>query len=154
MKIKTLFRVSIIAEWSLLVFGITLFSMLDSSLPDLLQQYQVFESERNMTLSDIIFLGIGIPVVLLNLISSIGLYFFRSWARPIYVATAVLSILVMIFSPPTVSTGIESAFEQFSILIGGVIIALMFYSDITDKFIRSEIKPQPIDRSSSSRVMT
>jgi len=76
--------------------------------------------------------------VFLFFVSSIGICFYKLWAKRLYIYSYFVSISSMLFmgrlfyTPP-----LESLFSNLSTLIIGGVIALLYFSPLSDEFLES-----------------
>src|SRR5262245_3080517 len=104
--VKTL-RIAIASEWLLVGIGTLVHFFARSTLPPELTAYQNQTDSAPLTRLDIIYFAIGAPAFGLGFIASVGLWFLRKWARPLYaIATATLCLLNLC-DQPTVQTALE-----------------------------------------------
>ena len=100
-----------------------------------------FESHRkhreSIFSSDFGFIAIGIFLVfcVVLLISTyVGLFMFKSWSPRLSIYTTILAIPLAIVSGPTAMSGLSSLLSELSCYLWGSIIALTFFSPISNEF--------------------
>jgi hypothetical protein len=138
MNPKHLLIIAVISGWLLTAIGVTAALLLESSLPDELQAYLAKQAEIEYTPLVWTLFGIGLVTVILNLVSSIGLLFLRSWARIIYTVTLALLNIFMLFDGPTIESGIDGFFGGLSLIMSGFLICLIWFSDLAPRFSNQE----------------
>lgn len=150
MHYKKLFRgILILKVISNLLFGFLHFYF-KKSLP-----HEILTHENSlpdtMTLLSSAWAIVCIATIVVDLI---GLYLFRPFAKPLYLAilcaTLCEAIITQIFSHHVYcSTSIEEAISHVSVTIGGVILALLYWSPVSYHFtprntIRRHSSPPPL----------
>ena len=129
-------RVLIVVEWLLVVILIVSVFVFELPLPTELEQYVDREAEKPLSRSDWLWSISAMIVLLVSLLASIGLWFFRSWARPTY-ATAVLgNIALSALDEPLVAHPFVVVFSDLSLIVVGAIVALAYFGRI-DAFERT-----------------
>jgi hypothetical protein len=74
----------------------------------------------------------------------IGLVTFWRYARRLYVVSCFFSMLLVLLSGPHVQTSVGAMFNEMSALVGGVIVGLIYFSDLARRFERTSAeKPAP-----------
>jgi hypothetical protein len=138
MKQKPILIIAVISGWLLTAIGVTAALLLESSLPDELQAYLAKQAEIEYTPLEWTLFGISLVIVVLNLASSIGLLFLRSWARMIYTVTLALLNIFMLFDGPTIESGIDGFFHGLSLIVSGFLICLIWFSELAPCFDKHE----------------
>jgi hypothetical protein len=139
MSSRGLLRTLIVAEFVLGIVSIVVSLLTESSLPEPLQTYLAEEAEADITTRDIVMLATGIPLLILLLVSSIGLFSFWRPARILYVITTVVGLLGMPFFGPYVDSGWGAMFEEAAIIISGMILAMIYFSPVKDLYEKTKI---------------
>ena len=80
--------------------------------------------------------GVGAVIVLglFTLASSIGLLFFRRWARPLYVVSLIAGLVLIAFDPGAPATGVQEALASLNMVVSGIVVALMYFSPARREF--------------------
>jgi len=113
---------------------------LEGSLPPLLQEYLEWEANRPLIPSDIVFAAVALVSIPLCLVASIGLFFFKNWARWLYLACSLLIYSMSFFTGPTVEHGIAGVLDDLSVLLEGLILGLAFFGNVIPK-TNSKVNP-------------
>jgi hypothetical protein len=141
MLITTLFRTVLIAGLITAVVGVVAGISLSDTLPMGLQDYLAQSENSDISTSEAIFSIFALLAVLIILpVSTIGLWKFKRWARTLYV---VLTIILIPFYPamgPVVMNGWEAMFDNITLLLEGILIAMMFTGTISQEFQAVKIK--------------
>jgi hypothetical protein len=163
MPTKRTLRLLVIAELLLILTGVVT-AIMESSLPETWRLYQELRTvgdftsesetavepaeeslvsevaeepgtEGSFTMRDWMTIGIGIPLVIALLASSIGLFFFRPFARPLYLATTLGSILIVpLYGGPYVVSGWMQTLDDIGLILSGVILATIYWSPLKELF--------------------
>jgi hypothetical protein len=136
MLTKRALRFLIVAEILLAIIGGVLTVFTTSLLPEELQVYEQAVAEADYTAREWVLLGVGIALLVLVLISSIGLFVFWRPARLLYLMTLIVGVLLAPFYGPYVDAGWGTLFEEVAMIISGVILALIYYSPLRDLYER------------------
>ncbi|MBC3875969.1 hypothetical protein [Undibacterium flavidum] len=66
----------------------------------------------------------------------IGLFFFKNWARALSTYTTLMGFFIYTLIGTSLHSGLESAFIEASATLWGIILALSYFSPISEKFER------------------
>ena len=80
--------------------------------------------------------GVGAVLVfgLFTIASTIGLLFFRRWARPLYVVSLIAGLVLIALDPGAATTGVPEALASLNLVVSGIVIALMYFSPARREF--------------------
>jgi hypothetical protein len=70
----------------------------------------------------------------------ISLVNFWRFARQLYLVSCGIWIVTMLFSGPRVETSIGTVFSVMNAMVGGVIIGLVYFSDLARRFERAPVE--------------
>ena len=132
MKIENIFRGAIVTQWLATLIGVVLAL---ASLPEFLRKSHTIDSENNSSFVEDMCLYIALPLTLLSIVSSIGLFFYKTWAPPIYIRVTIFLTILIIASRPMVFTGSEFFFCAVSFMASGFVIAMVRFSEIERRFV-------------------
>ena len=80
--------------------------------------------------------GVGSLLLLLAyFVDIIGLYLLRPFARPLFVVLLALCFLFLMFSGIRIQPRAAAWFDDVSSLLSGVVLSLLYWSPIRDRFI-------------------
>lgn len=133
---KSSLRILIITDLLLVALSIVVGIMGQSSLPEPLRAYEQAQSEAEMMPREWIVVGVGIPLSIAMLVASIGLMAFWEPARPLYLATVVVAILLTPLAGPYISSGWAQAIDGASLTITGVVLAIVYFSPLSDLYVK------------------
>jgi hypothetical protein len=81
------------------------------------------------------FLGIVAVLLIGMLVSYVGMFFFKPWARTLALVTTIISIALIPFSGAALSSAAEQALFETSSILWGVILALAYWAPVvSDRF--------------------
>ncbi len=135
MLITTLFRtILIVGLGSTLVSIIASMTLIDT-LPLILQEYLTQVENEDMSTNIAILLSVSLSVLILLIISTIGLWKFKNWARVIYITLVVIFFPFYLINGAIVMNPLEAMFNDISFILEGILISLMFFNPkINEKF--------------------
>jgi hypothetical protein len=135
-NVRKILRYLIVLEITVLVIGVAVAFAEKRFLPAQLQQYLADESESALTTVDWLFVAIGIPVVLLFITSWFALW--RGWrtGRMLYTLVWAASLPFLALGAPFVTGPFASVFETSSCLISGLLLGLLYFSDLRHDYER------------------
>jgi len=105
----------------------------EPDLPPELKMYLDTQLEKSMTSADIILTIFAFAAIVAN----IGLLFFVSWAKALFLISVIITTFGMAFSEPVVQSALETAMFEVGIIIDGAIVALIYFSNIKHEFVTS-----------------
>jgi hypothetical protein len=131
---KNQFRILLLATLAVgLLGGVVEFSTHDS-LPQALQDYLNSTSEEESN-DNWMALGVFALILIVAVIAAyIGLFLFKPWSRPL---NLLLWPAAFVFTPmlgPTVTSGWATACYELSAGLGGMIVALTYFSRLSKEF--------------------
>ena len=126
-------RSSMVFLWLTSVLSVALSFHLESALHPLLQDYLQVEYASATTRRDETLDYVGGATATLFLIASIGIFFYKTWAKLPFIITAVVGYLVTPFYGPFVETGLVVTLDHLSVMCEGAAIALILFTDVLQK---------------------
>jgi len=84
----------------------------------------------NLVLSFLLFVPLGV----LAIASTVGLFFLKRWARSLALASTALGFGMYPFLGPSVGSAWASAFSDASSLAWGAVLAIAYFSPLRDRF--------------------
>ncbi|MEW6984529.1 hypothetical protein AAD001_17950 [Colwelliaceae bacterium 6471] len=99
-------------------------------LPEPLQDYLVWEEEQEITGSESILFLLILPLFLMFFSSIVGLYFFKVWAKKIYIGSSLIMLFLTPFLGPTVEHAFVTALSSLESACFGFIFALLIFCDV------------------------
>lgn len=134
MPFTKLFKILIFSLFITSIFSIAAGEILIDTLPSILQDYIVqidleYDSS-DFTIFDVIAMIIGVFAIAVL----IGMWKFKNWARHSYVILAIVSLSYYYVDGPVVMNSLEAMFSDFSCMIDGILIYMMYMTPLSDKF--------------------
>lgn len=121
----------VVTDFVLVVLTITAEFALNWTLPERLRGYEF----GNLGIAGAMTLfPLWVAIVLATFVSWIGLINFWQPARVIYAGAWVAWLLLLVAAGPSVTTGAGAAIETLEHLVGGAILALVYFSDLSKRF--------------------
>ena len=129
MKLKKVLRTAIIAEWVISLLYIFATLTLETDLPAHVQEYiQWLDEVEVIATTEIVVL---ILFIIAALITSIGLFFFKPWAKQTYLIITITGFVIgPLISTQVVEHGLASSIGDIPSLIAGFLLALLFFTDV------------------------
>lgn len=123
------FRALIIAGVALSIAGLIFDLWLSPTLPD-------HETWELSTLGVVIILGVTVALLVLTIVLTVGLYFFRWWAPIGFLITTIMWLIGLAFVGQSEITGIAAMCYDASNLLNGAVLAAAYWSSINSRFRR------------------
>jgi hypothetical protein len=133
-----LLRILVVTDLLLVALSVVVGILSEASLPEPLRVYEEARSAAEMSPRDWVVMGIGIPLIITMPVANIGLLLFWKPARPLYLATAIVSFLLTPFAGPYVTSGWEQAMDHASCLVAGLVLGLIYCSPLREVYDRTE----------------
>lgn len=124
------FRAAIIIEWGSAILAVWVSELFISKLPLQLQEYLQWQSEQEFTDTENIIFYASMFLLLACLITSIGLYLFKPWAKQAYIFVRVVALTAIVAMGPVVDHAFPSAIDTISTVMFGFILALLLYTNV------------------------
>lgn len=86
-------------------------------------------------------LAVFLPWTLAAVASTIGLLFFKRWARVVALYSTLIGFAFYPFFGATVSSALASALSEASFLLWGAVLALAYFSPISERFAVGGTRP-------------
>lgn len=115
-------RLAIVVEWLLIAAALALAVVKVDALPAELKPYFIGEAPWVPVID-----SLSVLALLVTIVSSVGLWLLRSWARLPYTASTVWLSVATLFEGPGANLGMIKGLEELSLLTAGFIIALSFF---------------------------
>ena len=125
---------------SLIIFSVLLgiaSAAIDSIVPDLIPDSltKAYENVPTPTLfENSLWLAFLVILLLLATVSTVGMLFFKRWARMLSLYTNVLGYVMYPFFGITLASGWANAFSELSAAIWGAVLAIAYFSSLSERF--------------------
>lgn len=123
---KRQFRWVVTASIVATILGIVASFVGEPSLPAPLRDYLQAESEAEPTAREMGLARAFILFLSASVVSTIGLYRFWRFARPLTVIVWIGGVIISIAAGPTVCTGLTTALYEVAAVLNGIILALIY----------------------------
>jgi hypothetical protein len=132
------FRAILVVAFLLDAGGIAIYFAFQNQLPPelLFQKEQILHSQRSTALVMLVPLCL---YVVASPIALIGLYFFKRFARFLYVGVVILGFELEALTGPEIEPRIIALSIDMSYFTCGFILALIFWSPIADRFCKQGV---------------
>lgn len=134
MSLDKLLRIFIVAEFIAGILSVYTDFAFRSSLPGPLQQYLLMESQRAPGTGDAILLVLFLILLVIFVVAWVGLWMFKRWARTVYTTACVLYLVATLAGGPVVSAALAATFSAVSTFAGGIILGMIWLSDLRSRF--------------------
>jgi len=136
MSIERVLRQLVLWQWILAGLSILGFELEVDRLPFLLLEYAAAEAARPATAADAAIGWLTLSWGIGSLAASIGIVALRHWARPLYLAMALLGCVLQALLEPSVTTPWSVAAETAAQVLVGVTLGVVYFSPLRDRFGR------------------
>ena len=130
MSLKKILRIAIVVEWASVLFSVLASGILESHLPPQLQDYLLWEAEQEITTLEYWLLIPVIIIILMYLISSIGLFLYKPWAKRAYIITGIVGFVILPFTGPIVDHALAYTIADLRSVAFGFILALLLFTNV------------------------
>jgi hypothetical protein len=103
-------------------------------LPGQLREYLSVAGRNAFRMPDVLFLVVWATMVVATIVGWIGLLNYWKPARAIYAVSWAATLAYTVLAGPIVRTSVGGTFDSMTALVGGLILGLIFFSDLKDKF--------------------
>ena len=131
-----LFRKLLLLSIIFAVIGGLLDIMLPNLVPDPLYQAQQEVDQLVSSNEFMVLLLIGIPLIIVYIVSSVGLFYFLPWAPRLAIISTLLLFVIYPLLGYSLSSGWALALTDFSTMLWGVVLTLTYCSSIRKRFAR------------------
>lgn len=128
------FRKLIILEWLLGFITIVVYFTTENYLPPPLRDFLEQEKNDEVTTLDSIILAFSFVAFITYVITYVGLYKFKPWAKTLLLPIQIVGLLTMIPHGPSISTSWVAVLNHsYSIVVGGILF-LVYLSPVSEMF--------------------
>jgi acyl dehydratase len=135
-RIETVLRHLVVWQWVLACLSIVFFQLEIDRLPFLLREYAAAEAVRPPTVADSAIGWLTLLWAIGSLVASTGVFALRRWARPLFLAMALLGCVLQALLEPSVTTGWSVAAETAAQVVVGVTLGVVYFSPVRGYFAR------------------
>jgi hypothetical protein len=110
------------------------------TLPPALADYARLRFDRLPAPGEVVQFVLLATTVLTAFTSWIGLVSYWRFARPLFLVSLAIDVLHTLVSGPSVRTSVGAMFSVMDATVGGVIIGLVYFSDLARRFERASVE--------------
>ena len=121
----------------------------ESSLPPQLQDYLANRASTEPSAVEWALLAMAVPLLVACIVSFVGMLRFKSWSRPLTVATSVICTLLLPLFGPTVEPSVSTSLNYASSMLSGAVLALAYYSPAAVWFQQQPARAKSLQPTSS-----
>ena len=134
MPLTKLFKILIFSLFITSIISIAAGEILIDTLPIILQDY-IVQIDLEYYSSDFsIFDVIAIIIGIFAIAVLIGMWKFKNWARHLYIILVIVSLSYYYVDGPIVMNPFEAMFSDFSCMIDGILIYMMYMTPLSNIF--------------------
>jgi hypothetical protein len=133
------YRVALIAEWVLALGAAAIGIATEPLLAPELRAYLDRQASAPLTAYDLIEMAVGLAFLGLAAATTVGLFRFKRWARRLFLVLTLFGFVPILAMGPTVETGAATALAEAATLLSGIILALIYWSPVRDRFEKKPI---------------
>jgi len=130
MKLERVLGVLILSEFVLGVLATISYFALAPFLPAQLRAYIAADESASSRFYDTLLLALSIVVVVATVIAWVGLLNLLRAARSLYLASWVGYLVLPLLRGPVVCASVSFALEMMTALVGGGILAMIYFSTV------------------------
>lgn len=107
---------------------------------------QVIEFNSSIPNFDFLYFLYGNLIIALMLVSFVGIFFFKAWARDVFLTALIMTIpgyfvdYFMTISPPVTLSGVAELLGSFALILSGFLIAVMYLTPVKEFFFEKTIE--------------
>lgn len=134
MPLTKQFKILIVALFIVTTFSGIAGMILVDTLPTILQDY-ISQIDNEYASGEFGILEIILAFAgILSVVVIIGIWQFKNWARHSYVALSIALLPFYYIDGPIIMNPLESLFNDFSFMIDGVLIYMMYLTPLSNEF--------------------
>jgi hypothetical protein len=106
----------------------------EAHLPQQLQNYQATIGDLPHTLVEWVGLAVYLLLLPTALTATIGLFFSWRPARPLYLWTRIIVVILSAVQGPSVAPALAEMFDEAAVLVAGVVIGMLYFSQVRELY--------------------
>ena len=134
MKHERVLGILILSDFVLGVLATISYFVMAPFLPAPLRDYLSTGSVASFRLYNVFLTALWVAVVVTTILAWIGLLNLARGARPLYLASWVGYLVLLLLSGPVVSASAPFVIEMMTALVGGAILGMVYFSELGAKF--------------------
>ncbi|WP_411885566.1 hypothetical protein [Polaromonas sp. YR568] len=147
------FRLMLLASLVCVLIGASIDSVFPSAIPEVLAKARdAYEVQFYEAMGSGVILA-GVLIFVVSGVAFAGLFFFRSWGRPLAIAGTALLLGMGFFAGVGVQSERSMFFGELGSLLWGAVLAISYLSPVKEKFAaaRGSMTQDPVQDLSNSR---
>ncbi len=133
MDLRKRLRIAVVVQWFLIIVSIPVTRILDAYLPIQLRNYKLWVNEQGYNNVEFAIMLVATIVCVVHIISSIGLFFLKPWAKWYYCTCIALFLIISLFLRPTVEHALTNPIGGVSSMASGVVLYMIFFTNVISK---------------------
>jgi hypothetical protein len=134
----TALRAFIVVEFVSNLLAIYADLALESTFPESLQEFLLTREQGAISAGgEVALLVLGALIIAL-VVSWIALWLLKPWARVLYTAVVIISLVFTLFLGPVVTSSLGAVLYAISTLASGLILGLVWFSELRSRFERPQ----------------
>lgn len=121
-------------SWLFAISGVVASYVTESFLPPELRSYLNDYESAPYTNGEIALIIVDIISVVFAFALTVGLFFFKGWAKTLLPLSYTIGLLLVPFNGPYVEVGWDTFLFYLSCLMDGVVLALVYFSTLKEAF--------------------
>lgn len=134
MNLERIFRGLVVSDIALTVTSIPATLLSEHFLPSALQAYVHAESEAPLTVLEAVLFAFAVALMVVLVVAWVGLLRWRRSAPHLYLVACASYAPFLLIAGPTVSTAFETATGTVGSIISGLILGMVYFSDLRARF--------------------
>jgi len=139
-RLKTRLKVLLCMEALFVICNAALVIFGDSLLPEQLRAYEASVANAPQTLMGLIVVVVGMVLIATALTATIGLFLTWRPSRALYLWTRIALVVLSPLNGPNVESGWADLFDGTATLVAGVIIGMLYYSQLRELYDKPTVK--------------
>ena len=135
----SVFRVLLVSSVLIAIIAGTIDFIVPNAVPEELAQAQKKYDESLATSNSIAFTLLITLAGILSVGSTVGLYMFKSWARPLAILATAFGLFMFGVFEANVYSGWAMALNEMASMLWGSVIAAAYFSPLKDRFLSNAL---------------
>ena len=133
---RQLFRWLLILGVLCAVAGVVIDSAFKHLLePELIALSARLAQEENVAAGKVVILLVGgILIVIMGVVSTVGLFKFQLWSRPLNIGTFIFALILVPFFGPSIELPVSRSLYELSMALWGAVTAMSYMEPVSAEF--------------------
>ncbi len=133
MDLRKKLRIAVVLHLLFIIVSIPVSKILDAYLPIQLRNYKLWVNEQGYNNVEFAIMLVATIVCVVHIVSSIGLFFLKPWAKWYYCTCVALILIISLFLRPTVEHAVINPIGGVSYIASGVVLYMIFFTNVISK---------------------